>query len=437
MVGHASVIIATNAGGIWCDPWLKGKAFNNSWTLRPPPHFEAQLYDGINYLWISHEHPDHFSVPTLKELDGAFKRRVIVLFQKKNSEKIFDAMRGWGFRNFLALPNRKSVSLSPRTRITCHQVGLLDSILAVTDAGQTVVNLNDADMPQSDLARLRRQVGTPVALLNQFSIAGFDGYLDAGTALGRAASQKLGAMLDAHRILDARFTIPFASFVYFSAVDNRFVNEFANSIGDTQKAFDGAGLKTVVLRPGDEYECGSSWDNRPALDFLQHVFATTAEAEFDTPPRVPLEQLAAAFTAFYANLSRYYPRWLLRRIGAIRFFVQDLGQTIECDFGSGHCRLVGDGCQDADIALYSQPLQFGLVNPFGFETLGVSGRFRVLKNRPRWRMLKIVSMLYNHELYLKPPHIFDVRTLTYVTERLRANLLRQFLFKRQQRSGLT
>jgi hypothetical protein len=346
-------------------------------------------------------------------------------------------MRAWGFCNFLPLPNRKDVLLAPGTRVTCHQVGILDSVLGVTDAGQTVVNLNDADMPPADLVRLRRQTGAPTVLLNQFSIAGFDGYLDPGTALRRAAREKLDAMLEAHCVLGATCTIPFASFVYFSTVDNRFVNQYANSIGDTQKAFDANGLRTVVLRPGDEYECGASWDNRPALNYLQSVFETTPEAEFDVPPRIPLSQIKEAFVGFHAALMRYYPRFLLRRIGTVRFFLEDLQQTIACDFVHGRFVEAGSGSQNADIALYSQPLQFGFVTPFGFETLGVSGRFRVLQNRRRWRMLKVVSMLYNHELYLKWPHAFDTRTLAYIMERLQSNLLRQLLVKRVQRKGLT
>jgi UDP-MurNAc hydroxylase len=313
----------------------------------------------------------------------------------------------------------------------------LDSLLAVTDGQHTVINLNDTDVPDSDLRRLRRHVGDADVILNQFSIAGFDGYLDAAGALKREAEQKLRGMISAHRLLGASYTVPFASFVYFSAVDNRFINQFANSIGDVQKAFDAAGLNTVVLRPGDEYRCGAAWDNRPSTEYLQNVFDTTLDAEFDTPPLIAVDQLEKTFTKFQAVLSTCYPAFLLRRIGRIRFHLQDLSQTIECNFCSGEFHLLGPGRHDPDIELYSQPLQFGLATPFGFETLGVSGRFRVLKNRRRWRMLKIVSILLNQEVRLKLPHLLDRRTLGYLLERLRANLLGQVLLKRQQRNALT
>ena len=69
---------------IWTDPWLFGKAFNDSWSLLPA-QFEANLYKRINYLWISHEHPDHFHIATLKSLPTV-KERVTLLFQENNSD---------------------------------------------------------------------------------------------------------------------------------------------------------------------------------------------------------------------------------------------------------------------------------------------------------------------------------------------------------------
>ena len=65
MISHASVIVRSGEMALWTDPWLLGKAFNNSWTLLVPPALPPERYEEITHIWISHEHPDHFSVPTL------------------------------------------------------------------------------------------------------------------------------------------------------------------------------------------------------------------------------------------------------------------------------------------------------------------------------------------------------------------------------------
>ena len=117
LIGHASVVIDTGDVRIWCDPWLTGKVFNESWTLFPPPHFEPEWLDEIDYLWISHEHPDHFNIPTLRGLPDEFKQRVTILFQQNTSQKMFDAFSKLGFPNQLALRDRKIVRLSPTTEI--------------------------------------------------------------------------------------------------------------------------------------------------------------------------------------------------------------------------------------------------------------------------------------------------------------------------------
>ena len=88
LVSHASVIIDTGDVRIWTDPWLVSKVFNDSWTMNPQPVWDERLLDTIDYIWISHEHPDHFNVPTLKGLPAAFKEHVTVLFQHKNTDKI-------------------------------------------------------------------------------------------------------------------------------------------------------------------------------------------------------------------------------------------------------------------------------------------------------------------------------------------------------------
>ena len=433
LVSHASIIVYTKLGGIWCDPWLRGKAFNNSWTMRPEPQFDPAWCKDIAYIWISHEHPDHFSVPTLRGLDDAFKKRVMVLFQKRNSDKLFKAMRDWGFLNFLDLPNRQTLLLGQGVTINCMQVGLIDSALSVSDNTHSIINLNDADLSAPDHEYVKSVTPKPRLVVNQFSIAGYDGYIDREATLQRQARLKIENMLSDHRQLEAECTMPFASFVYFSAVDNRFMNQYSNSIGTVQRAFDAAGLKTAVLYSGDEYQPGDAWDNTPALEKYQRLHDTIDQASYDVPPLIPVDQLRQAFQTFCRTIAERYPALLIKRVGVVKFYLEDHRLMVVGDFVARTLTESQESRDQADIEVYSQPLHFGFSVSFGFETLAVSGRFRVLHNRSRWRMLKILSILNNQEVYLRLPYVLDRKTLGYLYGRFRANLFRQFLHRKKLR----
>ncbi|RMG14385.1 MAG: MBL fold metallo-hydrolase, partial [Deltaproteobacteria bacterium] len=71
-VGHASFEVQTGGVRLVCDPWLSGKVFNNGWALLSRP---AQVdWSSIDYVWISHEHPDHMHLPTLRSVPEAERR---------------------------------------------------------------------------------------------------------------------------------------------------------------------------------------------------------------------------------------------------------------------------------------------------------------------------------------------------------------------------
>ena len=150
LISHASVLVACSDALIWSDPWLDGKVFNESWSLYPKPQLDDAVTRDVDYLWISHEHPDHFNIPTLRGLPTEFKHRVTVLFQKNNSTKVFQALQKLGFSKFRALPHRELVPLTPETEVYSYQVGQMDSCLAVRNHGLLAVNVNDATVGPSD-----------------------------------------------------------------------------------------------------------------------------------------------------------------------------------------------------------------------------------------------------------------------------------------------
>ena len=81
-VNHASVIITSSDAKILTDPWFFGGAFNDSWSLIPMANQDKIPFDEIDFIFISHEHPDHFHFPTLKSLPDNFKKELKFYFKK-------------------------------------------------------------------------------------------------------------------------------------------------------------------------------------------------------------------------------------------------------------------------------------------------------------------------------------------------------------------
>lgn len=104
LVGHASVIIEASDVRLLTDPWLTGLAFNDSWALHPEPRLRQEDLDSLTHLWISHEHPDHFSPASLHSIPSEVRARVILLFQRRYSSEVVDFFATLGFRDVIELP---------------------------------------------------------------------------------------------------------------------------------------------------------------------------------------------------------------------------------------------------------------------------------------------------------------------------------------------
>ena len=78
-INHSCFIISNERISLAIDPWIEGSVFNNSWNLlvKTPQNLIEKLKKS-NFVWFSHEHPDHFNPPNLK----IFNHNTKFLFQK-------------------------------------------------------------------------------------------------------------------------------------------------------------------------------------------------------------------------------------------------------------------------------------------------------------------------------------------------------------------
>ena len=422
LVSHASVVISCGDTKIWTDPWVVGRAFNDSWTLWPPPAFSAAVLEGVDYLWISHEHPDHLNFPTLAALPAHFRAQVTLLFQDNNPERIFTPLRQLDFRKFQVLPHRSITQLTARTAIYCYRVGTLDSCLGVISDGQTALNLNDARLNAADYARILHDIGPVDAVLNQFSVAVKDPVVDYQQHARAAGQHVLQSVAADHRGLRAKVTVPFASFMYFSSIDNAHMNAFSNTPRDVFDFCRDRGQEVIVLYPGDEYGVSQPHDSALALTRYEAAYAKLRSRAYDIPAVVRLSQLAEAFQGLARNLRARYPQFLLRGLHPLHIRIPDLDATVKLTLATGAMSPAATNAKP-DAEIYSQPLHYCLTQTWGMGTLTNSARFTLLRDERNWRAHKALFALNNAGVYLRSRYLLRRQNWAYLKDRLNGMIL--------------
>lgn len=413
-VGHSSIIIWTEHHGILCDPWLSGRVFNNAWALAPTPVLDPVSLDRITHLWISHEHPDHLHFPTLGGFPDHVKSRVGVIFQENNSNKVRLALEKLGYRNFIAAPHDKLISLTQGSgdRIAVYQHRHLDSALIVHEQeGGKIINVNDAELTKQDCEHLRKKYGPFDLSFRQFSIAGFDGIIE---ELSKTRQQVIATMVDQHLWLAATVTCPIASFMYFCRPDNAALNRYSNTAVEALEAFRSRNLKCHLLFPGATRDLKEFRESEGDFERWASFYASAPPPIDALESPVALASIREAFNARVRDWHTKYPSRLIRLIGKVPVHIDDLNCTVLLDFGTA---TISATQAEPVLSLNSQPLHFAFATPFGVQTLGVSGRYRLRHASRSWKLVRIISSLYNAEIYLRPRYLLSARFLRWFLRR--------------------
>ena len=100
-INHASVLISDGKDSVLTDPWYDGDILNNGWRLLycNERTYINKVLDKTTYIWISHEHPDHFSIKFFNDYkEKIFKNKITLLFQKTKDRRVVNFLNIKGFK---------------------------------------------------------------------------------------------------------------------------------------------------------------------------------------------------------------------------------------------------------------------------------------------------------------------------------------------------
>ena len=433
-VGHAGFLAEEADVVLLTDPWLDGTVFNDSWSLYPKPKFEDDQWRKVTHIWISHEHPDHLNIPTIRAIPPNARKNITLLFQRHYDTLLLDWFQSQGFREVIELQHGKPTQLGAQFSITCYQEGLIDSGLLIEGEQTRILNLNDSQMPSSSLTRLKAEIGLIDVLFNQFSIAEWPGNPDDVSGRTKVAERVLNRFVRDFEEMEPRYLIPFASFVRFSHRENSFMNSGVNTVDDVAAVIPEERL--VCLYPGDEWtvEDGQFPGSDAALKQYTSDWKAIADQELGESESVALPEVLNAINERIRDIQGCYHRFVLDRTVPVSFYMTDLSAAIWVNMKVGaHITELSE--KECMVSLASQALLFTFSKRFGLPTLGVSGRYKINHSEDAFRRLKKLGSAYAAGFHSKGilKFFFSRRRLSFLWHR-RRDLFSQFV---QRTPGLS
>jgi hypothetical protein len=138
-IGNACLIFHDGGPVLATDPWLFGPAYFGSWILsHEVPEQQQQHVGECRWLWISHGHPDHLSLPSLQKL-----RDKQILLPDHFGGRVANDLRGLGF-DVQVMRDGEWLPLTPRMRVAAVANYNQDAVLMVDLDGHLIIDANDA-----------------------------------------------------------------------------------------------------------------------------------------------------------------------------------------------------------------------------------------------------------------------------------------------------
>ena len=377
-INHSCLIFSHNNVSLAMDPWIEGPVFNNSWNLlTKTPQKSIENLKKSQFVWFSHEHPDHFNPPNLK----IFSKKNNFLFQKTIDGRVVKFLKNIS-------PNVKEISfdetlkLSKNFSIEVVPFQYLDSMLIVKMDNLTILNLNDCDIKNNfQLEFIKKRTGPIDILLVQFSYAIGKSNKNNINERKKWSEEILKKLSNNIKFLNPRAVIPFASFCYFSKYDNFYMNDSINKIDKTINFLskENPQVKFLSFYPGDTWDFNSNFSNKESFDKYNQ--------DYKKINILPLNEQAINFdilkdssekfiktTQKKNNLFNLY-RFFNKKKYVIFFKLTDTNKNYFFDFNQGLIEIADFKNDKPWCSLTTQTLKNLFTSGYGYDALIIGGRF--------------------------------------------------------------
>ena len=378
-VNHSSFIIEHNGVSIISDPWLEGKVFNNGWDLISKTKLLYEDFKDINYIWFSHEHPDHFYPPNLKLIPSEYKKKITILFQNTIDGRVANYCKNAGFKEVIEMHKGKYYEIGKDFKVLCEYFDEGDSWITYQVGGISILNTNDCGIRNKAKADyIKNIVGKVDILLTQFSYAYWAGNKEDTAFRKKVADEKLEGMKYQIDIFNPIVTIPIASYIYFCHEENFYLNDSVNTAEKTYNYLT-ANTKTipVILYNGDEYSFPEKWDSQKSIDQYKKDF-NNIELTKDRLVKnkmIAIDELQKQAKIFIDNLRNTNNIIVKSILKPAKIHLLDYDRTFVLSL-KGYLEEESIPYDNCDVSMSSESLLFCLKYPYGLDTTQINGRIQ-------------------------------------------------------------
>jgi hypothetical protein len=428
-LAHACLLVEAGGVRLVTDPWLDGPTYLGAWWHFPEPAARGSEVRA-DYVYLTHEHVDHFHQPTLQ----ALPRSTPILIGRFMKPRFREQLRALGFSDVRELPHGREVRLGDELRLTSYQYRADDTGLVISDGTCSILDMNDCLLRAGSLQQVLERHGAPDLLAMSFANAeAYPIVYDFEDAAERAdwddQSRYDGFLEKAERI-GARSFVPFASMFCFLSDELFHLNE---------RIVSPAPLVTrggLPMNPGDRWTPDGGhqlvkpidWRQKAALleEYRQrHAAAIRAQADSEIVPG-GREALRTASEAFFRGFAARLAWPLKQRLDlALRVDLDGpAGGVLWLRFSRGKLDLTpppSDDQWDARLQVRDWPWWRCVTRADTWQTFGISCRFRMtLRRQTRAREVYFWFLLYLDDMgYVSPWRLFAPRALGVLGRRRR------------------
>lgn len=269
--GHSCCEIRGNQFSFICDPWLIGSAYWRSWWNFPKSESLDELLDIWNskkntYIYITHQHWDHFHGPTLRRISKNCKNAIFIIPKTPEPRIKNDLMKVIPKAKIIELIHAKTYRFN-EIYLKSFQTGPItsDSAIAIYDKNFCVLNMNDAKLMPLSLRHLTNIIPNPDITLRSHSSANSrcckrDIFGNIRTDLiDKTRLEYTKEFLDSCYLSKAKIAIPFASNMVHLHEETEKYNELCNFSDYVEKDFLAfrekyKGMDCRMLLPGENID---------------------------------------------------------------------------------------------------------------------------------------------------------------------------------------
>jgi DNA-binding transcriptional MerR regulator len=392
-LNHAGFSLESKSSILLIDPWMEGSAFNNGWDLLDSSTSNKKIIQYLKkrkkkvFVWISHEHSDHFSISflkSIKEVDG-----VKIIYQKTYDNRVRDFLLNNNFE-VINPKSGKEFKIDNSTSITTWPYRGGDSLSLINFYGKSILNINDCEINSLDdskklLSLLNKKTSKIDFLMTQFGYACWNGNENEIEKRKKAAMDKLQSMENQIKVLRPSFVIPFASFVYFSNEMNFYINDQQNKISSIKNHEFLGKLKNIYfLKPLDQFNITNVKEDdlrkksEVAEEHYNLLYQKIKPIRVADENKLNEKEILDISTNYLNKINQSFPLLFKIKKLDIKILLTDINQVLHLNY-SKKPKLDSDS--NFDLKMTSQILNFILNNLYGFNTIHVSGVFRTYNDK--------------------------------------------------------